>query len=105
MGGLAVLLIIAAYIGLACAIAYKIKSKKWKIVAIVAAILVPTTDAVVGRLYLQHLCATKGGFKIYRVVEGVEGFYDGRWRPTSEWLTKYEYRFVEGKDLDGKPRR
>lgn len=96
MGGLAILLIIAAYIGVASVLVYKIKPRKWKVVAIAVAILLPTADAIIGRLYLKYLCTTQAGLRVYRVVEGVEGFLDVRW-PAEEWIRQYGYRYSEGR--------
>ncbi|HSE00338.1 MAG TPA: hypothetical protein VLB72_06345 [Burkholderiales bacterium] len=93
MGGLAILLIIAAYIGVASVLVYKIKPRKWKVVTVVAVLLVPTIDAVLGRLYLRHLCVTEAGLKVYRVVENVEGFLDGE---SPYWITKHGFKFAEG---------
>lgn len=96
MGGLAVLLIIAAYVALAVVIVRAIKSTRWKLVAVVAAALIPTADAAVGRIYLGHLCTTDAGLKVYRVVEDVEGLViEGA---TDAHLVKaYGYRFVESR--------
>jgi len=48
------------------------------------------------------MCQAEGGLKIYKTVEGVDGFYIDRLGPTTEWITKYGYQFVEGKGLDVK---
>ena len=105
MGGLGVLLSIVAYVAIATAVVRAIKSRKWRIVAIVVAILLPTADAVVGRLYLRHLCATEAGLETFKVVEGVEGFFNNRFRPHAEWIVRYGYQFIEGNYYDGKPMR
>jgi len=68
-------------------------------------ILIPTVDAIYGRIKLKQMCAAEGGLKIYRVVEGVEGFEYGNSRPSDSWITEYGYKFVEGKGLEGKPMR
>ena len=94
MAGLYVLFVIWLYFWLI---------KKWyrrsppgwkKKMVIIAAILIPTTDAVVGRYWLDHLCDTEGGMKIYRVVENVEGFRGGQ----DFYLDLYfnNYLYLEG---------
>jgi len=83
----------------------KIKPNWGKALVIAAFVLVPTADAVYGRIKLKQLCEAEGGVKIYRTVEGVEGFYNASF-PSPDWLTTYGYRFVEGKDYrDGKSMR
>lgn len=101
MGGLAVLVIIVAYIAIAFMVVRAIKSKGWKIAISLVFLLLPTADALVGRLFLKYVCATEGGLQVAKAVEGVEGFYDDTKRPLPEWIVKHGYQYVEGKDLDG----
>lgn len=72
--GLVILLIIAAYVAIAVVVVKAIKPTSWKLLAVVAAVLVPTADAAIGRLYLAHICAAEGGLQVLRTVEAVEGF-------------------------------
>lgn len=102
MGGLAVLVLIGAYFWIAHKTVRAIPSKWGKALAIVVFVLVPTTDAVYGRIKLRQMCEAEGGLKIYKTVEGVEGLYVDEFRPDSTWIGMYGYRFVEGKDYDGK---
>lgn len=74
MSGSGVLFFIGLYFFIAYKVVGAVKTKALKGLAIVIFALIPTADAVVGRIYLQHLCATEGGLKINRVVNGVEGF-------------------------------
>ena len=55
-------------------------------------VLIPTTDAVIGRLYLKHLCETENGLKVYRVAEHVESFIGNA---DEKWVKKYGFKFVE----------
>jgi len=95
MGGLAVLFFIGLYIGGAIWLVHSRKTRRAKWIAAAIALLLPTTDAVLGRLYLKHLCNTEGGLKVYRVVKGVKGFM---WdlSVNDEWIKKYGFHFVEG---------
>jgi len=78
MGGLGFLLTIILYVVIAVFAVRAFKRRRAKIIAAVVAILLPTTDAVVGRIYLKHLCDTEGGLKVHRVVKNVDGFmWDG----------------------------
>ena len=95
----------SVWVWVAYKVVRRIKPNWGKALAVAVFVLIPTADTVYGRIKLKQLCEAEGGVKIYRTVEGVEGYFDGVWGPTPEWLTKYGYRFVEGKDRDGKPMR
>ncbi len=105
MGGLLVLVLVGLYLWIAYVAVRKVPKVWGKALALVVVVLIPTADAVYGRLKLKHLCETEGGMKIIKAVEGVEGFDVDSSSPTSEWLTKYGYQFVEGTSLGGKPMR
>lgn len=101
MGGLLVLFLLGFYVWGAYKIVRWIKPVWGKALVLVAVLLIPTADAVYGRIKLKQMCETEGGLKIFRIAEGVEGFYVTH-RPETEWLTKYGYKFVEGQDTGGK---
>lgn len=68
-----------------------------KFVTAATFVLIPTWDIIPGKLYFNHLCNTEGGIKIYKTVEGVEGFYyEVGTAPGREVLDTYGYKFVEG---------
>ncbi len=100
MGGLAILLLIGLYIGVAVWAVRRQKSTRNKVIALVIALLIPSADAIIGRIYLQHLCDTEGGLKVYRVVEGVEGFME-QGATTDYWVKNYGYQFTESKTSTG----
>ena len=103
MGGLAILVLIGLYIGVAVWVVRRQKSTRNKIIALVIALLIPSADAIIGRIYLQHLCDTEGGLKVYRVVEGVDGFMDTRFSDGDDyWIRKHGYQFTEYAPIDGK---
>ena len=60
MGGLGVLFCIGLYLFIAFKVigAFKTSRYQWLVIALV--VLIPSGDAVVGRWYLQHLCAKEG---------------------------------------------
>lgn len=105
MGGLLVLVLAGLYLWIVFVAVRKVPKAWGKALALLVAVSIPTADAVYGRIKLKHLCETEGGMKIFRMVEGVEGFYRGDFRPDPEWITKHGYSYVEGQDLDGKPMR
>ena len=105
MGGLLVLSLIAGYIWGAAKLFKRVGPYWMKALVVVAAILIPTADAVYGRIKLKQMCETEGGLHVYRVVEEVEGFDALSLGPDDEWILKYGYRFVEGEELGGKRSR
>lgn len=99
MAGLGVLFFIGLYFFVAYKIVKVTKRMKW--LAILIMVLIPTADEVVGRIYLQHLCATEGGLKVYRVAQGVEGFMDSL-GPTDYWVKEHGYQFIESPSANGR---
>src|SRR3989304_2288943 len=96
----------SVWVWVAYKVVRRIKPNWGKALAVAVFVLIPTADAVYGRIKLKQLCEAEGGVKIYRTVEGVEGFYGFPMSPAPEWLTKHGYRFLEGTDYpDGKPMR
>lgn len=105
MGGLLVLALIGGYVWGAAKLVKHADTHWMKTLIVVAAILIPTADAVYGRIKLKQMCEAEGGLHIYRVVEGVEGFDDPSGPPYDEWITQYGYLVVEGTELGGKRSR
>lgn len=96
MGGLAVLFLIGLYFVLAVIAIVKVKPVWAKGLVLLAALLIPTADAVYGRYKLQQMCAAEAGLKVYRVVHGVKGFMKDS--ASEGWLKKYGYQFIEAKN-------
>jgi len=105
MGGLAVLLSISLYLVLAYRAIKSTKASriKWLVVAVV--VLLPTADAVVGRVYLKYLCAKEGGLKVYRVAQHVDGFMSDTFWDGDYWLKKYGFQFSESPPVNGRVTR
>jgi len=101
MAGLGVLFFIGIYFFIAYKIVKATKTKRMKWLAILILVLIPTADEVVGRIYLQHLCATEGGLKVYQVAQGVEGFVDSL-GPTDYWVKERGYQFIESPSANGR---
>lgn len=101
MSGLGVLFFIGLYFFIAYQIVKATKTKRTKWLAIAILVLIPTADEVVGRIYLQHLCATEGGLKVYRVINGAEGFMYSL-GPTDYWVKERGYQFNETPSSNGR---
>ena len=100
MGGLAVLFFIALYLVIAYKVYGKFKTSRYKWLVLALIVLIPSGDAVVGRVYLKRMCAEEGGLKVYRMAEHVEGFMDdvvGR----GYWAKEYGYQFSEDRLTNG----
>jgi len=99
MGGLAVLFLLGLYFILAVMAIVKTKPLWAKALVLLAALLIPTADAVYGRYKLKQMCATEAGLKVYKVAHNVEGFMG---YADEEMITKYGYQFVESERTHGK---
>lgn len=98
MGGLFILVLGAAYFGIALYVTFA-KVKPWwgKVVALVVFAMIPTVDAVYGRAKLRQMCKEEGGLKVYRVVQDVEGFFSDSLNESL--LKKYDFSFIESPGL------
>lgn len=105
MGGLPILFLGALYVWGAFKLIGMVKPKwgKWLLMLVFA--LIPTADAIYGRIKLQQMCAAEDGLHVYRVVEGVAGFDDPKSRPDESWVGPGKFQFVEGEELSGKRSR
>lgn len=95
MGGLAVLALLGLYIFLAMVVFKTAKTISAKIITMLLVLLIPTADAIYGRIKLQQMCKAEGGLKVYRVAHGVEGFMG---YADEGMITKFGYQFVESCD-------
>lgn len=100
MGGIAVIALLGFYIFLAIKVFNAAKTTLVKVIALLLILLIPTADAIYGRIKLQQMCKAEGGLKVYRVAKGVEGFMASS---TDELtLKKYGFQFSEGESSPGK---
>ena len=94
MTGLIVLGFLVAYVAIATGIASWAKGR-WRLLVIAVFILIPTWDIVPGKIALAHYCEKEGGIKIYRSVDGVEGFLSLDGRAYKDYFKRYGYKYVE----------
>ncbi|MDP1695246.1 MAG: hypothetical protein Q8L34_06955 [Candidatus Woesearchaeota archaeon] len=102
MGGLAVLFLLGLYFVLTVVAIAKAKPVWVKGLVLLAALLIPTADAVYGRYKLKQMCAAEAGLKVYRVAHGVEGFMDDY---GDYWVKEGKYQFSEDFPTNGKVTR
>lgn len=99
MIGLSILLAVAIYVWLAWFVTKHIVNRAEKYTVIAIFILIPTWDVIPGKIYFNHLCKSEAGLKIYKTVEGVEGYRiigtAGGFGPGPEGFKKYGYKFEE----------
>ena len=95
MGGVLILFLGTLYIWGAAKVVGLVKPNGAKVLLILVFVLIPTADAIYGRIKLHQMCEAEGGLRIYRVVEGVEGFYQSSW-PEKTWISEYGFTFSEG---------
>lgn len=95
MGGFLILFVAALYIFTVYWIAKKIKSRWGKIIATILLVLIPTVDAIYGRLKLKQLCGTEGGLHVFHTVSNAKGIFQKN-EPREDWIVKYGFDFIEG---------
>jgi hypothetical protein len=103
MGGLAILLIVVAYIAAAMWVAFRVKGVWRKSAVVLIALLLPTLDGFLGRRYVEHLCARDGGLTVFRVVDNVDGVLG--LAPDAPTLKRTGFRFIEIDRAAGDPSR
>lgn len=89
MYGLAVIVALYFYVRLALWMVRWVSGKcenrraQWiaRIAVALIFILIPTGDAIVGRIYLHHLCSTEAGVKVYQTVELPSEYWDAQGGP------------------------
>lgn len=100
MGGLAVLFILGLYF-LLTLLAVIIAKPLWaKGLVLLAALLIPTADAMYGRYKLKQMCAAEAGLKVYKVAHNVEGFMDDGTH-SDYWVKEHGYQFAEDRPMNG----
>lgn len=100
MGGLAILVIFGIYAGLAFKVIGSTRSSKGKLLAFGIFVLIPTADAVLGRIYLGRLCVSDGGLQVNRVESGVDGFMVDS-GVSDYWVKTQGFQFVESGPTGG----
>ena len=93
MSGLGVLFVIGLYIFLANKILKTAKTTLAKAIVWMLILLVPTSDAIYGRIKLKQMCKAEAGLKVYRVAEHVDGFMTHSFY--DYWVKEHGYNFTE----------
>jgi hypothetical protein len=93
MGGLGILVILVAYVAAAVWLAMRARTWWRRVLVGAVAVLLPTTDAAIGRMVVRHLCGKDGGLAVYRVERNVEGVLG--LAPNRATLERMGFRFIE----------
>jgi hypothetical protein len=108
MAGLFLLALMSGYVWAIVMLCKRARPYWAKALIVVIAVLIPTADAVYGRIKLRQMCKIEGGLHIYREVENVEGLYFPspiKQKGKSLWLEQGDrggYQYIEGQDMNGK---
>lgn len=81
MIALIILSVAAVYLVIGNFIVKRIPNKWGKGIAIAILILIPIGDSIVGHFYLNYLCSTEAGMKVYQTVELPAEYWDAQGRP------------------------
>lgn len=97
MGGLGVLFFVGLYFLIAYKVTKAVGSKWFKAVVIIVALLIPTADAIYGRIKLKRMCEAEAGLRVYRVAEHVKGVADETtsYASAEYWVGEQGYQFSE----------
>jgi len=100
MIGIIFLAVLGGYVFLARLIMKRMPSRKARYIVAAIFILIPTWDMIPSWLYLEYLCKTEGGLKIYKTVDNVEGFYEEDYYYQKENVLKtYGYKYLESREI------
>jgi len=75
MGGLLILFLLGLYLWIAYKVVRRVPPVWGKVLAIVVVVLIPTADAIYGRIKLKQMCAVEGGIKVQKTIENVDGVF------------------------------
>lgn len=94
MAGLGVIFIFGIYFFVTYLLVKLAKPTWLKAVVLIVALLIPSVDAIYGRVKLKHMCEAGAGLKVNRVAEHVAGFMAST--ADESWIKQYGYQFSEG---------
>ncbi len=94
MTGLIVLGLFLLYVAVAMGLTVRARGR-WKLLVMAVFILIPTWDIIPGKIALAHYCEREGGIKVYRSVEGVEGFLIRGGTAYEEYFSRFGYKYIE----------
>jgi hypothetical protein len=95
MGALLAFAAAAVYVWLAYRLARRSRRPWVKAAIVSAAVLIPTSDAVYGRLKLKQLCQEQGGMKVFKEARNVNGFFMEATSVDEQLLKRTSFKFVE----------
>lgn len=101
MGGIGFLLVIFLYIVVSIALVAKAPTLKYKIVVLLAVLLIPTADAIYGRIKLNQLCEADGGLKIFKQPHSIEGYMTSNEHVDDYLVKKGVFKFSESEEQQG----
>jgi hypothetical protein len=97
MGGLLIILSVGGYVWITSKLLLRARGVLLRATIVIAALLIPTTDAVYGRIKLQELCDSSGGVRAIRTAEDVEGLFSNLLGESL--IRRIGYTYVETPDL------
>lgn len=101
MGGIGFLLVIILYFFGSAALVAHVPTLKYKIVALLAVLLIPSADAIYGRIKLNQLCEADGGLKIFKQPHSIEGYMTSNEHVDDYLVKKGVFKFSESEEHHG----
>lgn len=96
MGGLAYFFIVGLYVAAVIFVVKRIPMRWGKALTAVVFLLIPTADAIYGRIKLQQLCEADGGLKVFRKASKEGGLMMSTPTPEDYWIRTIGIDFIEG---------
>lgn len=101
MGGIGFLLVIILYFFGSAALVAHVPTLKYKIVVLLAVLLVPTADAIYGRIKLNQMCEADGGLKVYKQPHDMEGYMTSNEHADDYLVKNGVFKFSESEENHG----
>ena len=101
MGGLLIVALFAIYVWIAIVAIRRAKGARFKTLVTIAVVLIPTADAIYGRIRLGHLCSAEGGLRVFGSAVNVAGIYFST-GPDDRWIKEYGFKFAESRTVENR---
>ncbi len=100
MGGLGFLLVIFVYLLASLALVVFTPTLNYKALVLLAVVLIPSADAIYGRIKLNQMCKADGGLRVYKQPHNIEG-YMRQFRPDETAVKNGLFKFSESEVRKG----
>lgn len=102
MGGLGFLLVIFLYFACSLLLLIFAPRLKYKLLVLLAVLLIPSADAIYGRMKLKQMCEADGGIRVLKLPhEDIEGYMNNYDEPDDYAVKNGMFKFSESEERNG----